>query len=117
MAPNTQQDVEKDSQSSTRSEDLGCTKFIIQDLLRKQVLLPNLEKSSPPLNPSKRKWTMNFKYKNDDLGPLVAKRLKLEGTLIQEELEHVKTNLITNKTSKTSYQRKNLSLAEKKKDY
>ena len=60
---------------------------------------------------------MNFKYKNDDLGPLVAKRLKLEGTLIQEELEHVKTNLITNKTSKTSYQRKNLSLAEKKKDY
>ena len=85
MAPNTQQDIEKDSQSNPRSENLECTKFIIQDLLRKQVLLSNLEKSLPSLNPSKRKLTMNFKYENGDLGPLVAKRSKLEGTLIQEE--------------------------------
>ena len=117
MAPNTQQNVEKDSQSNTRSENLGCTKFIIQDLLRKQVLLSNLEKSLPPLNPSKRKWAMNFKYKNGDLEPLVAKRSKLEGigTLIQEEPEHVKTNQIINKTFKTSSQRKRLSLEEKNK--
>ena len=115
MAPNTQQDVEKDSQSNTRSENLGCTKYIIQDLLKKQVLLSNLENSLPPLNPSKRKWTMNFKYKNGDLGPLVAKRPKLEGTLIQEEPEHVKTNEISNKTSKTSSKRKRLSLLEKNK--
>ena len=116
MAPNTQQDIEKDSQSNPRSENLECTKFIIQDLLRKQVLLSNLEKSLPPLNPSKRKLTMNFKYENGDLGPLVAKRSKLEETLIQEEPEHVKTNQIINKPSKpSSFQRKRLSSAEKDK--
>ena len=57
---------------------------------------------------------MNFKYKNGDLESLVAKRSKLEETLIQEEPEHVKTNQIINKTSETSSsQRKRLSSAEK----
>ena len=113
MAPNTQQDGEKDSQSNTRSENLGCTKYIIKDLLRKQVLLPNLEKSPVLLNSqSKRKWTMNFLYKNSDLESLVAKRSKLEGTLIQEGMKHAKPNEL-DKSSKTSSQRKSLSLSEK----
>ena len=119
MALSTQREDQKDSQSNTRCENLGCTQYIIQDFLRKQDLLPNLEKSPPPLNtklsPPKRKWTMNSKQKNSDLEPLITKRLKLEEKVIQEEPENVKVIKIINKASKTSSQRKRLSLLEKHK--
>ena len=102
-------DGEKNLKSKTRagrrSENLRMQE-VIQDLLRKQVLLPYKEISggtltptappiqvpiSPPMkkqrSPSKRKRTMSSRYKEFEMGDesSVAKRVKHQGTPIQEK--------------------------------
>ena len=109
-------DGEKDLKSKTRagrrSENLRMQK-VIQDLLKKQVLLPYKEISgdappiqvpiSPPMkkqrSPSKRKRTMSSRYKEFEMGdePSAAKRVKkLQETPIQEKTTDPLMKIIKN---------------------
>ena len=110
-------DGEKDLKSKTRagrrSENLRMQE-VIQDLLKKQVLLPYQDISggklapqiqvpiSPPMkkqrSPSKRKRTMSSRYKEFEMGdePSIAKRLKHQETPIQEKTTDPLMKIIKN---------------------
>ena len=113
-------DGEKDLKSKTRagrrSENLRMQE-VIQDLLKKQVLLPYKEISggtlaptatpiqvpiSPPMkkqrSPSKRKLTMSSRYEEFEMGdePSVARRVKRQGTPIQEKTTDPLMKIIKN---------------------